>query len=92
MLVGRRGFREGEGTGGRSKKGRPNRNSDVRCGHSHRTLSVRGVGCKEQEKTMIVVWGSTPQKGQRGLEINPLHSSHDRNGGGYKRMDGVGKG
>ena len=40
LSVRRRGFRcRGEGTRGRSKKGRPNR-----------SLSVRGVGCKEQKK------------------------------------------
>jgi len=50
----------------RSKRGRIDRNSDARRGRSHRFNSVRGVGCKEQEKTWTVVWGPNPQQGQRG--------------------------
>ena len=38
------------------------------------SLSVRDVGCEEQEK----IWGSTPQKGQRGIGL--VLSSHDGNG------------
>ena len=41
----------GVGRGRRSKKGRPNRNSDARRGRSHRSLSERGVVCEKQEKT-----------------------------------------
>ena len=36
----------------RSKKGNPNRNSDVRCGRSHKFPTVKGVVCEEQEKYM----------------------------------------
>ena len=50
----------GGGRGGRSKKGRTDRNSDARRRRSHRSNSVRGVGCKLQEKTWTVVWDSTP--------------------------------
>ena len=42
----------GGGRGGRSKKGRLDRNSDTRRGRSHRSNSVRGVGCDEQEKNI----------------------------------------
>ena len=51
--------------GGISKKMRPNRNSDIRCGCSHRSLSVRGVGCEEQEKTWTVVRGFSSAPGCR---------------------------
>ena len=37
-------------------------------------VSVRGVGCKEQVKRWTVVWGSTPQEGQRRLGISPFLS------------------
>ena len=66
--------REGGGRGGRSKKERPERNSDARRGHSHRSLSVRGVGCEKQEKTWTVVWGSIPQERQRRLGISLILS------------------
>ena len=64
---------EGGGLGGAGSRGwslkkkRLNRNSDVRCGCSHKSISVRGVECEEQEKTWTVVWGSTVQEGQRVL-------------------------
>ena len=35
------------------------------------------------------MWGSPPLDGQRGLGISP--TSHDRNGGSYRRMNRVGK-
>ena len=60
----------GGGGGGRSKKGRPNRNSNPMRGHSHRSFSVRGVACDEQEKSWTMVWGST----QRDLGITPILS------------------
>ena len=62
-------LRGGGGGGGskRSEKGRIDRDSDDRCGGSHWSNSVRGVGCEEQEKTETVVWRSNPQEGQRGL-------------------------
>ena len=63
----------GAGRGGRSKKEMPNRNSDVRCERSHRSLSVRDVGY-EPKKTWTVVWGSTTQEGQRRLESSPILS------------------
>ena len=47
----------------KSNKVRSNRNSDVRCGRSHRSILVRGVGWEEQEKTWMVVWGSNPEEG-----------------------------
>ena len=53
------------GRGGRSKRGKLDRNFDARRGHSHRSNSVRGVGCEEQEKTWTVVWGTNPQEGYR---------------------------
>ena len=58
--------REGEERGKRSKKGRTNRNNDIRCGHSHRSLSVMSVECEEQEKTWMVIWGSLHKKGRGG--------------------------
>ena len=46
------GGSEGGGRrGGRSKKVKTDRNSDARRRRSHRSNSVRGVGCEEQEKT-----------------------------------------
>ena len=42
----------GDGRGGRSNKGRPNRNSDVRRGRFHRSISIRDVRCEEHEKNM----------------------------------------
>ena len=62
------------GKGGKSKNGRTDRNSDVRRGRSHRSNSVRGVGCEEQEKTWMVVLGTNPQEGQRGLGTSPILS------------------
>ena len=62
------------GGGGRSKKGKIDRMSDARHGRSHRSNSVRGVGCEEQEKIWTVILGSTTQEGQRGLEISPIIS------------------
>ena len=59
------GSEGGGGRSGRSMKGRSNRNSDARCGRSQSSISVRGVGCDEQEMTWMVVWGSTSQEGQR---------------------------
>jgi len=53
----------------RRKKRRSDRNSDARRRRSHRSNSGRGVGCEEKEKPWTVVWGSTPQEGQRGLGI-----------------------
>ena len=67
----------GEGGGGRvrrSKKWRSNRNSDVRRRRSDRSISVKSVGCEEQEKIWTMVWGSTPQERQRGLGISPVLS------------------
>ena len=55
QMEGAQGEEEEEG---RSKKGRPDRNSDARRKRSHRLNSVRGVGCEEQENTWTVVWGS----------------------------------
>ena len=64
---------EGEGSGGgRSNKGRLDRNSDARRGLSPRSNSVRCVGCEEQEKTWMVVWGTNLQEGQRGLGTSPI--------------------
>ena len=64
----------GGGRGKRSKKGRLDRNSDASCGCFHRSNSVRGVGCEEQEKTWTVVWGTNPQEGKRGLGTSPILS------------------
>ena len=49
------GSRGGGGRGGRLKKKRTDRNSEARRGRFNRSNSVRGVGCKEQEKTWMVV-------------------------------------
>ena len=58
----------------RLKKGRIDRNSDARCGHSHKSNSIRGVECEEQEKTWTVVFGTNPQEGQTGMETSPILS------------------
>ena len=50
----------------------------------------KGWGYEEQEETWTVLWGSTPQEGQRGYEL--FLSSHDRNGGSHRRMNEVVKG
>ena len=57
--------------GERSKKDR----ADASCGRSHRSNSVMGVGCEEEEKIWTVVWG--------------VLSSHARNRGSYRRMNKV---
>ena len=52
--------------------------ADQRKGGQTRTsLSVRGVRCKEQEKTLTVVWGSAPQEGQMWLGISPIQSRYE---------------
>ena len=52
------GLRESSKKGGRSKKGRLDRNSDARRGRSHRSNSLRGVGSEERrsyrEKNEVV--------------------------------------
>ena len=35
---------------------------------------IRDVGCEEQEKIWMVVWGSLPQEEQRGLEVSTIFS------------------
>ena len=49
------GSGEGGGRGGVSMKGMTDRSSDARRGRSHRSYSVRDVGCEDQEKTWTVV-------------------------------------
>ena len=58
----------------RSIKGWSNRKSDARRGCSHRSISVRGIGCEGQDKIWTVVWGFTPHEGWRGLRISPTLS------------------
>jgi len=41
---------------GRKEERKASRNSDARRGRSHRSNSIRGVECEEQEKTWTVVW------------------------------------
>ena len=55
----------GEGGGG---------NSIVRRGRSHKCLSVKEVGCEEQDKTWMVELGSPPQEGQRELRVSHILS------------------
>ena len=62
------------GGGGRSKKGKIDRMSDARHGRSHRSNSVRGVGCEEQEKTWTLMWGYNPQEWQMWLGTSPILS------------------
>jgi len=48
--------------GGRGRKRREVKEREkLELRRSHRSNSVRGVGCKEQEKTWTVVMGYTPQ-------------------------------
>ena len=63
---------EEEETGGRGKEGPTG--THARRGRSHRSNSVRGVGCEEQEKTWTEMSASTPEEGQRGLGISPVSS------------------
>ena len=63
---------EEEETGGRGKEGPTG--THARRGRSHRSNSVRGVGCEELEKSWTVVWGSTPQEGQRRQGTCPILS------------------
>ena len=71
------------GRGGRSKKGRIDRNSNARRGCSHRSNSVRGIGCEEHEKTWT--WcGILINSRGRGGE-GPVLSSHSRIGGSYRK-------
>ena len=51
------------GRGSRLRKGRPNRNSDVTRGRSHRFFSVKGVG-REGARENMNQWGSSPQDGR----------------------------
>ena len=60
LLIRRRRFIEKRRKKQHIKKWRPD----------HRSLSVRGVGCKKQEKIWMEVWGSPPLEGQRGLGIS----------------------
>ena len=60
-----------EEAGGRRKEGSRG-TPDTRRGRSHRSNSVRRVGCEEHEKTWTVV--VTPQEGQRKLGITPILS------------------
>ena len=46
-------------------------------GISNRSLSVRGVGCEDQEYTWMVIWGSILQEGQRELGISPIISPYE---------------
>ena len=71
------------------KKDRICRNSGAKRGRYHRSSSVRGVGCEEQEKTCTVVWSIDPQEGVEGARVL---SSHDRNGGSYRKKTEVVKG
>ena len=52
MPVRRNELGRGGGRSGRSKKGMPNKNSDVRREHSHRSLSVRNVGWEKTCENM----------------------------------------
>jgi len=61
----KRGLGGGGGRDRRSKKGKSDRNSDVRHRRSHKSYLVMGVGCEEHEKTCTVVWSFTPQEGAR---------------------------
>ena len=61
----RRWFRWRGERGGRSKKGRPKRNSDARCRSYHMSLTVKDVGCEKQEKAWKVVQGIFHRKGRR---------------------------
>ena len=58
--------------GGRSKKGRPKRNTGVR--RSHMSLTVKDVGCKDQGKTWTMVRSSFQQEGQREQGVSPILS------------------
>ena len=73
-----------------AKEGRPNRNSDVRRGRSHRSLSVRReLDAMGRRIHGTVVWVPFHRKDRVGYEL--VLSSHDRKGGSYKRMNGVEK-
>ena len=82
-------LRGGGGRGGRSKKRKTDRNSDSRRGRFHRSNSVRGVECKEQEKQWTVVWGSNPQEWQSGQGTSSILL---RDGGNYRKKNEVVKG
>ena len=43
------------------KDGRSNKGRRTPTKNSHKSNTVRGVGCEEQEKTWMVVWGTNPQ-------------------------------
>ena len=55
-------MREGEGGGGKGRREkREIREREIKndccCGRFHRSLSVRGVGCEEQEKIWTKILG-----------------------------------
>ena len=62
----------------KEKEGRLKRNSDARGVRSHRSFTVMDVGCERHDKKMDNCVGFPPQKGQRGLVINPILSQHER--------------
>ena len=63
-----------EGAQGEVEERQARRNSDAKHGRYKRSNSVRGVGCEDQQKTWTVVWGTSPQKRQRGLGTSPILS------------------
>ena len=72
---------QGEGgRGGRSNIGRPNRNSDARHGRLYRSISARGIGCEEQDRTPhrrgVGFHSTLHRKGRWGQGL--VLSYHDR--------------
>ena len=45
---------------------------------SHMSSTVMDVGCERHDKKMDNCVGFPPQKGQRGLVINPILTRHER--------------
>ena len=66
---------------GNKKKGRTDRDSDVRCGCSHKSLTVKDVECEEQEEAWAVVWVPFYKKSRENWGL--VLFSHDRIGGSY---------
>ena len=83
------GVQGGGGRGGRPKKGRSNRNSDARADAPTGLSQSRVLDVRSMRKHGRWYGVLLHRKSRWGYGL--IVSSHDRNGGSYKSMNGVGK-
>ena len=79
------------GEGGLTNRGRLKWNSDASRGRSHKSFTVRDVGCEAHKKRWTKVCDSPPEEGQRDRVVLVL-SSYNRKRWSCKRMNGAGLG